>query len=106
MPAAPGRRRPSQLPLRLESRPMKILVTGGAGFIGSHVVDAYITAGHDVSVLDNMSTGREDNVNSSARVHPADVRDLAQVQAVIAAFRPEGVNHPAAQSQGPRSVAG
>jgi len=84
---------------------VKILVTGGAGFIGSHVVDAYITAGHEVAVLDNMSTGREDNVNSSARVHRADVRDLAQVQAAIAAFKPELVNHHAAQSEVPRSVA-
>ena len=84
---------------------MKILVTGGAGFIGSHVVDAYVAAGHEVAVLDNMSTGREENVNSDARVHRADVRDLDQVQKAIAAFKPEIVNHQAAQSEVPKSVA-
>ena len=80
-------------------------MTGGAGFIGSHVVDAYIAAGHEVAVLDNMSTGRVENVSGDARVHRADVRDLAQVQAAIAAFRPDVVNHQAAQSEVPRSVA-
>jgi UDP-glucose 4-epimerase len=84
---------------------LKILVTGGAGFIGSHVVDAYIAAGHEVAVLDNMSTGREENVSGDARVHRADVRDLARVQAAISAFRPDVVNHQAAQSEVPKSVA-
>src|SRR5262249_19600024 len=76
------------------------------GFIGSHVVDAYIAAGHEVAVLDNMSTGRDENVNAGARVHRADVRDLDHVQKAIAAFKPEVVNHQAAQSEGPKSVAG
>jgi UDP-glucose 4-epimerase len=84
---------------------MKILVTGGAGFIGSHVVDAYIAAGHEVSVLDNLSTGREENVNPSASLHKVDVRDLARVQDVVAAFKPDVVNHHAAQSEVPKSVA-
>lgn len=80
-------------------------MTGGAGFIGSHVVDAYLAAGHEVAVLDNMSTGREDNVNPDARVRRVDVRDLAQVQAAVTAFKPEIVNHHAAQSEVPKSVA-
>ena len=84
---------------------MKILVTGGAGFIGSHVVDAYIAAGHEVAVLDNLITGREENVNPAATLHRADVRDLAQVQGVIGSFKPEVVNHHAAQSEVPKSVA-
>lgn len=84
---------------------MKILVTGGAGFIGSHVVDAYVTAGHEVAVLDNLSTGRDANVNPSATLHRADVRQLAEVQAAIASFKPEVVNHHAAQSEVPKSVA-
>ncbi len=84
---------------------MRILVTGGAGFIGSHVVDAYILAGHEVGVLDNFSTGREDNVSSSAAVHRVDVRDHDAVQKAFASFRPELVNHHAAQSEVPRSVA-
>ena len=84
---------------------MKILVTGGAGFIGSHVVDAYVTAGHEVAVLDSMATGREENVNPAARLYRADVRNLAQVQQAIGDFRPEVVNHHAAQSEVPKSVA-
>ena len=84
---------------------MKILVTGGAGFIGSHVVDAYITAGHEVAVLDNFSTGNERNVNSAARVFRVDLRDQPQTAAAVASFRPDIVNHHAAQSEVPRSVA-
>jgi len=84
---------------------VKILVTGGAGFIGSHVVDAYITAGHEVAVLDNMSTGREENASSAAQVYRVDVRDLQKVQGAIASFQPEVINHHAAQSEVPKSVA-
>jgi UDP-glucose 4-epimerase len=84
---------------------VKILVTGGAGFIGSHVVDAYIAAGHQVAVLDNFSTGREANVNSQAEVHHVDVREQSQVANVITSFRPDVVNHHAAQAEVPKSVA-
>jgi UDP-glucose 4-epimerase len=84
---------------------LKILVTGGAGFIGSHVVDAYLAAGHEVAILDNLSTGREDNVNEDARLHRADVRDLDQVRKAVASFKPDVVNHHAAQSEVPKSVA-
>ena len=84
---------------------MKILVTGGAGFIGSHVVDAYVTAGHEVAVLDSLATGREENVNPAARLYRADVRDLSAVQQAVGDFRPEVVNHHAAQSEVPKSVA-
>ncbi len=84
---------------------MKILVTGGAGFIGSHVVDAFVTAGHEVQVLDSLATGREDNVNPSAKFHRADVRDPGQVQHVVASFKPDVVSHHAAQAEVPKSVA-
>ena len=84
---------------------MKILVTGGAGFIGSHVVDAYIAAGHQVAVFDNLATGREENVNSAAKFHRGDVVDKAAVAAAIADFRPEVVSHHAAQAEVPKSVA-
>lgn len=80
-------------------------MTGGAGFIGSHVVDAYLAAGHEVAILDNLSTGREDNVNEDARLHRADVRDLDQVRKAVASFKPDIVNHHAAQSEVPKSVA-
>ena len=84
---------------------MRILVTGGAGFIGSHVVDAYVAAGHEVAVVDNLSTGRADNVNPAAALHRVDVREPASVDAAFAAFKPEIVNHHAAQSEVPKSVA-
>jgi len=84
---------------------VRILVTGGAGFIGSHVVDAYSAAGHEVAVLDDFSTGSEDNVNPSATVYRVDLRDQPQVEEAVAAFRPELVNHHAAQSEVPKSVA-
>ncbi len=80
-------------------------MTGGAGFIGSHVVDAYIAAGHEVAVLDDFSTGSEANLNPSAQVHRLDLRDQPGVDKAVAAFRPEIVNHHAAQSEVPKSVA-
>ena len=53
---------------------MNILVTGGVGFIGSHVVDAYIKDGHSVVVLDDLSMGRKENINSKARFIQMDIR--------------------------------
>jgi UDP-glucose 4-epimerase len=84
---------------------VRILVTGGAGFIGSHVVDAYIAAGHEVAVLDDFSTGSEENVNAAATVYRVDLRDQPKVYSAVSAFRPELVNHHAAQSEVPKSVA-
>lgn len=54
---------------------MKVLVTGGAGFIGSHVVDAYVADGYDVLVVDNLTTGRRDSLNPRARFVQMDIRD-------------------------------
>jgi UDP-glucose 4-epimerase len=84
---------------------VRILVTGGAGFIGSHVVDAYLAAGHEVAILDNFSTGQVGNVNPAAAVHRVDLRDQPGVEKTVSAFRPELVNHHAAQSEVPKSVA-
>ena len=75
---------------------MKILVTGGAGFIGSHVVDAYLAAGHDVVIVDNLSTGHRRNLNPRARFYEMDIRDPG-LQDVFMAERPEIVNHHGAQ---------
>jgi len=83
---------------------VKILVTGGAGFIGSHVVDAYVAAGHQVAVLDNFSTGRAANVNPAAEVHHVDVREQTEVAKLVAAFQPDVINHHAAQAEVPKSV--
>ena len=80
-------------------------MTGGAGFIGSHVVDAYLAAGHEVGILDNFSTGQVGNVNPAAAVHRVDLRDQPEVEKTVSAFRPELVNHHAAQSEVPKSVA-
>lgn len=80
-------------------------MTGGAGFIGSQVVDAYIAAGHEVGILDNFSTGQVGNVNPAAAVHRVDLRDQPEVEKTVSAFRPELVNHHAAQSEVPKSVA-
>lgn len=84
---------------------MKIVVTGGAGFIGSHVTDAYVDAGHDVVVVDDLSTGREENLNARARFVRLDIRDCAAVGAIFARERPEVLNHHAAQMDVRRSVA-
>src|SRR2546428_10392385 len=84
---------------------MKILVTGGAGFIGSHVADAYIAAGHEVAILDDFSTGSEGNVNGEAKVLRLDIRNKEGVAAAVAALPPEVVNHHAAQSEVAKSVA-
>ena len=83
---------------------MRILVTGGAGFIGSHVVDAFLADGHEVAVLDNLSSGFEHNLNPAARFYHADLTHEAEVQRVFAEFQPEVVSHHAAQIDVRRSV--
>jgi UDP-glucose 4-epimerase len=58
----------------------KMLVTGGAGFIASHIVDAYINLGHKVIVIDDLSTGNRKNVNKKATFYQADIRDREKVE--------------------------
>lgn len=78
---------------------MKALVTGGAGFIGSHIVDTLVAEGHDVAVLDNLVTGRLENLrhHASVRFYQADVVHDEQVQRVFQQEKPEVVFHQAAQ---------
>ena len=83
---------------------MRILVTGGAGFIGSHVADRLLADGHTVDVVDNLSTGRRERVNAAARLFVCDLRS-ARLDGAFAAARPEAIVHLAAQAAVPRSVA-
>jgi UDP-glucose 4-epimerase len=78
---------------------MKILITGGAGFIASHVADAYIELGHEVVIIDNLSTGNLKNLNSRAKFIEADITDQEKIQAIIRAEKPEVINHHAAHIQ-------
>jgi UDP-glucose 4-epimerase len=82
---------------------MKVLVTGGAGFIGSNVVDGYIAGGHDVIVVDNLYTGKKENLHPNAKFYHIDIRDKA-LREVFEAEKPEVVNHHAAQISVPASV--
>lgn len=83
---------------------MKIVVTGGAGFIGSHVVDAYLQAGHQVLVVDDLSSGSRSNLNPAARLHQLDIRS-GELPEMLLQERPEVVNHHAAHIDVRRSVA-
>jgi len=82
----------------------RILVTGGAGFIGSHVAEALIEASHTVAVLDNLSSGKRENVPEAARFYHVDITDKEGLEAFFAEFKPEIVNHHAAQISVNRSV--
>ena len=77
---------------------MRVLVTGGAGFIGSHNVDALIEQGHEVSVIDNFSEGDRANLNPHARLFDLSVNDLDGINRAFAETRPEVVSHHAAQN--------
>jgi UDP-glucose 4-epimerase len=82
---------------------MKIMVTGGAGFIGSNVVDGYIQAGHDVVVVDNLFTGKESNLNPKATFYQVDIRS-PEIRQIFEREKPEILNHHAAQISVPASV--
>ncbi len=83
---------------------MKILVTGGAGFIGSHIVDGFLNEGHEVIVIDNLSTGRKENINPQAKFYLMDIRS----EKLDSVFKEEMVDivcHQAAQMDIRKSVA-
>jgi UDP-glucose 4-epimerase len=82
---------------------MKIVVTGGAGFIASHIVDAYVLLGHEVHVIDDFSTGSKLNLNSKAAVHEFNVGDPATAD-LIRKIKPAVLNHHAAQMDVRHSV--
>jgi len=82
---------------------MKVLVTGGAGFIGSHVVDKFLSNGFEVVVVDDLSTGRETNLNPAATFYKVDIRS-PQLAEVFETEHPDYVDHHAAQMNVRRSV--
>ena len=84
---------------------MKIIVTGGAGFIASHITNAYIAAGHRVVVIDSLSTGFRRNVNPKAKFYKADIRNLVLMERIFKKERPEVVNHHAAIVEVVKSIA-
>ena len=82
---------------------MRILVTGGAGFIGSHVADGFRAKGHEVAIVDNLSVGNRANVEPAIKLYQKDIRDES-LEDVFKDFQPEIVDHHAAQSNVPASV--
>ncbi|EKD22995.1 MAG: dTDP-glucose 4,6-dehydratase [uncultured bacterium] len=76
---------------------MKILITGGAGFIGSQVADKFIEKGHQVAIIDNLSTGFKENLNPKAKFYEVDLENAEDVRRAIAEFQPEVIDHHAAQ---------
>ena len=83
---------------------MRILVTGGAGFIGSNVVDRFVGLGHEVAVFDDLSTGFREFVHPKARFFHGDLADAGAVDRCVGTFRPELVDHHAAQIDVRKSV--
>jgi UDP-glucose 4-epimerase len=88
---------------------MKALVTGGAGFIGSNLVDALVERGDDVAIVDDLSTGKPENLESAiargAELHEADIRDGERLAGLTEAFAPDVIFHLAAQIDVRRAVA-
>ena len=83
---------------------MKIVVTGGAGFIASHIVDAFIERGHEVHIFDNFVTGQRQNLNAGAELHEVDIADERAAQ-LIERLKPDALCHHAAQMDVRHSVA-
>jgi UDP-glucose 4-epimerase len=83
---------------------MRVLVTGGAGFIGSWICDALIDAGHEVLAYDDLSSGTRGNLASGIGLEVGDIRDADRLQSVFRSYRPEAVFHQAAQVSVSRSM--
>jgi len=84
---------------------MRVLVTGGAGFIGSHVVDACLAAGHQVAVVDDLSTGKVANLNPAVQLYQVDIRHSNKLGNVFDSFKPEAICHLAAKANVRESMA-
>ena len=83
---------------------MKILVTGGAGFIGSNVVDRFIQEGHQVTIVDNLSTGQKANINKKAKFLKVDIRSVV-IDKIFERTKPDALCHHAAQIDVRKSTA-
>jgi UDP-glucose 4-epimerase len=83
---------------------MRIVVTGGAGFIASHIVDAYLERGHEVHIVDDLSTGQSGNLNPRADLHEIDIADPKAAR-LIERIKPDALSHHAAQMDVRHSVA-
>ncbi|MFA5779119.1 MAG: NAD-dependent epimerase/dehydratase family protein [Elusimicrobiota bacterium] len=90
---------------RKAGKKSKILVTGGAGFIASNISDAYIQAGYPVVIVDNLSTGKKENINPKAKFYNTDITDKKQIARIFEKEKPDIVNHHAAQIDVRKSVA-
>ncbi len=82
---------------------MKVLVTGGAGFIGSHIVDRLIDEGHEIVVVDDLSTGKDKNINIKTKFYKLNIQD-SKLESIFQKERPDYINHHAAQMDVRRSV--
>lgn len=76
---------------------MRILITGGAGFIGSHLSDAFLSRGDEVAIVDDLSRGRQDRLSPEARLHKLSIADTQELSTVVTEFNPELICHLAAQ---------
>jgi len=94
----------SRLTIFQRDAKMKVLVTGGAGFIGSHIVDELINNGHTAVVVDNFSTGDSAFVNEKAKIYEADITNTRDIRNIIKKEKPHIINHHAAQSSLPYSM--
>jgi len=83
---------------------MNILVTGGAGFIGSHIQDRLISLGHKVGIIDNLRSGKIANLNPKSKFFQVDIRDQQRIPEIFADFKPRAVFHLAAQNEVPYSM--
>lgn len=83
---------------------MKLLVTGGAGFIGSHIVDRLVELDHEVAILDSLRSGKLENINPKAKFYKGDIRDAEFLKSTFAEFLPEVIFHLAAQNDVPTSM--
>ena len=83
---------------------MKIIITGGAGFIASHIADEYIKSGHKVIIIDNLQTGFRKNINPKAKFYKADIKNLQEIRKIFKKEKPDIVNHHAAIAEVIKSV--